>query len=50
MTKFSICWFTGLLVEVPLMAGIRPAALMILAAWLVVMKSRNMPSSFVCEE
>ena len=29
LTKFSISWFTGLLVEVPLIAGIRPAALMI---------------------
>ena len=29
LTKSSICWFTGLLVDVPLIAGIRPAALMI---------------------
>ena len=33
LTKLSICWLTGLLVDVPLMAGIRPAALMIFAAW-----------------
>ncbi len=29
LTKFSICWLTGLLVEVPSIAGMRPAVLMI---------------------
>src|SRR6202035_4085625 len=41
LTKLSISWLTGLEVEVPLMAGIRPAALTIWAACGVVMNSRN---------
>ena len=50
LTKFSICWLTGLLVEVPLIAGIRPAALMIVAACLVVMKVRNSAACVLCGE
>src|ERR1022692_2223803 len=50
LTRSSICWFTGLLVVVPVIAGMRPAALMIVAAWGVVMKSRNSPSAFAFGE
>jgi len=44
----SISWFTGLLVEVPTIAGISPAALMIFAAWPVVMYSRNCCAAAGC--
>src|SRR6266851_3816104 len=48
VTKLSISWLTGLEVEVPLMAGLRPAALMIWAACVVVMNSRNCSDWVVC--
>src|ERR1700692_1810886 len=47
VTKFNISWFTGLLVWRPVMSGIRPAALMMLPACVVVKKSRNLKSSFL---
>src|SRR6202051_5042065 len=47
VTKFNISWFTGLVVLRPVMSGIRPAALMMLPACVVVKKSRNLKSSFL---
>ena len=45
MTKFNISWFTGFEVLSPLMSGMRPAALMMLPAWVVVRKSRNLKAA-----
>src|ERR1700677_4807398 len=45
VTKFNISWFTGLVVLSPEMSGMRPAALMMLPALVVVKKSRNLKAS-----
>src|SRR5580700_11673570 len=47
VTKFNISWFTGLVVFSPEMSGMRPAALMMLPAWVVLKKSRNLKASFL---
>src|SRR5579863_8627584 len=47
VTKFNISWFTGLVVFRPEMSGMSPAALMMLPAWVVVKKSRNLKASFL---
>src|ERR1700691_2168712 len=48
VTKFNISWFTGLVVVSPDMSGMSPALLMMLPAWVVVKKSRNLKASALC--
>src|SRR3984957_19129171 len=47
VTKFNISSFSGLVVFIPEMSGMRPAALMMFPAWVVVKKSRNLKASFL---
>src|ERR1700691_5901056 len=46
-TEFTLSWFTGLVVLSPEMSGIKPAALMMLPAWVVDKKSMNLKASFL---